>query len=224
MGDRERVRTLAYALWMLSAVAAAVFTRDVQWCAAAGVLGLGVRLALAHGRWTPSGHLGVANQITLARLILIALLGILFESVPRFAFVGVVVTIFALDGLDGRVARTRGESSAFGAAFDMETDALGVMVLGLLLWQHGIVGLWVLVAGLWRYVYAAAIAIVPSLSEAPRSRFGRVIYCALMVTLSGAFLPVPGVWSARLAAVGTTLVSYSFLRALRYSRTFATAE
>ena len=222
MGEGQPRLAFSYAMWMLASVTLSVAAHDVRFCAAGGVLGLGARLLLAQGEWTPSGRLGVANLITLARLLLVASLGLLFPLVPRLAFVGAVVALFLLDGLDGPVARARGEASTFGAAFDMETDALSVMVLGLLLWQHGIVALWVLVAGLWRYVYAAAVAVVPSLSETPRSRFGRAIYTVLVLSFTAAFLPMPAVWSAALAATGTILVSISFLRALRYSRTFAT--
>jgi phosphatidylglycerophosphate synthase len=205
---------------MLCCVAVAVARRDVAWCAWGGVVGLGVRILGAHGTWTPSGGFGVANLVTLSRLILVASLGAWFPRLPRLAFVALVLTLLALDGLDGWLARRRGENSTFGATFDMETDALSVMVLGLILWQHRVVGAWVLVAGLWRYVYASAIAVVPSAGEAPRSRFARVIFCTLIVSFAGAFLPVPGL-APILAGIGTTLVSISFVRSLARSRAFA---
>ena len=43
----------------------------------------------------------------------------------------------ALDGVDGWLARRRGMSSAFGARFDMEIDALLVQVLAILVWRYG---------------------------------------------------------------------------------------
>src|SRR5262249_58978642 len=95
----------------------------------------------------------------------------------------------------------------------MEPDALGVMLLGLIAWQHHLVAAWVLAAGLWRYAYAALIAVVPGLGEAPRSRFGRVIFIVLMLCLIGMFLPVAGV-ATPLAATGTVLVSLSFIYSL----------
>jgi phosphatidylglycerophosphate synthase len=216
-GSRRRGRELAFAAWMLASVAVAVWHRDVVWCAAAAGFGLGARIVAARGAWTPSGRFGVANTVTLLRLALLLLLGPIFVAVPRVAFVAVVFALFALDGVDGWLARRRGEASPFGAALDMETDALGVMVLGLLLWQHRIVGAWVLVAGLWRYSYAAIIAVVPPLGEAPRSRFGRVVFGVLMTTLALAFLPLPHLPSL-LAAIGTALVSLSFARSLLQSR------
>ena len=114
------------------------------------------------------------------------------------------------------MARARGEASAFGAAFDMETDALAIMMLSLLLWQHHIVPAWVLAAGLWRYVYAAVVAALPALGEAPRSQLARVVFVVLAVSLVGAFLPI-GRAAPLLAAVGTVLVSLSFVRSFAQS-------
>jgi phosphatidylglycerophosphate synthase len=221
--SRQRAGALAYAAWMLACVAIASWRREVAWCAAGGLVGLGVRVAAARGSWTPSGKLGLANQLTLVRLLLVASLGAAFVVLPRLGFVALILVLFALDGLDGRLARARGEASGFGAALDMETDALSVMVLGLLLWQHDLVGAWVLVAGLWRYVYTAVVAIVPSLGEAPRTRLGRYVFAALMLCLAGAFLPVPTLPSL-LAALGTTLVSISFLHSLAHSSRAASSH
>jgi phosphatidylglycerophosphate synthase len=215
--ERARGRELAWALWMLCGVAAAVAFRQAGWCSAAGLFGLGARLLAARGDWTPSGRLGAANAVTLVRLGIVAALPAGVLLLPRVGFSVLVVALLGLDALDGCLARRRGEVSSFGAALDMETDALSVMVLSLLLWQHGVAGPWVLVAGLWRYVYASIIAVVPSLGEAPRSRFGRVVFAALMLCLAGAFLPVPPL-APLLAAAGTVLVSISFLYSFASSR------
>ena len=45
------------------------------------------------------------------------------------------------------------EASSFGARFDMETDALLILVLAALVWQHGKAGPWILAAGLMRYAF-----------------------------------------------------------------------
>jgi phosphatidylglycerophosphate synthase len=218
--NAERRNMLAFALWMLSGVTLSVARHDVRWCAAAGVLGLGVRVIAARGRWTPSGRFGVANTLTLVRLGLVSVLGAIFPLLPRTAFAGLILALFTLDGIDGWVAKRRGEASPFGAAFDMETDALGVMVMGLIMWQHGLVGPWVLVAGLWRYVYASIIAVMPSLSESPRSRWGRWIFFVLMSSFTGAFLPLP-LLTPLLAGLGTVAVSLSFVYGFAQSRPVA---
>jgi phosphatidylglycerophosphate synthase len=208
---------LVAALVMLAAVALAVWRRDAAFCAAAGLAVHAARILVARGRWTPTGGFGLANALTLLRLCLVAALGWAFVALPRLAFVAALLLVFALDSVDGRLARARQESSPFGAAFDMETDALAIMMLALLLWQHDLVAAWVLIAGLWRYVYAAIVALVPSLGEAPRSQLARVIFVVVALSLSLAFLPCPHL-APLLAALGTLAVSFSFLRSFYYSR------
>ncbi len=66
-----------------------------------------------------------------------------------------------LDGVDGRVARARGETSRFGARFDMETDAALLMALSLAVPALGFAGWWVLAIGLLRYAYVAASLLAP---------------------------------------------------------------
>ena len=76
-----------------------------------------------------------------------------------------------------------------------------------------------LVAGLWRYVFASAVALAPSLGDAPRSRIYRWLFSSLMVAFAGAFVP----WAplARVcAAAGTVLVSFSFVHSIARSRAF----
>jgi phosphatidylglycerophosphate synthase len=203
-------RALAFPLFMLAGVALAVVTREPLWCGAAGVIALGARTLAARGAWTPSRALGLANALTLARLALTAALPLAFAALPRLAFVGCIALLLALDGLDGPLARARGEASPFGAALDMESDALMVMLLALILWRAQLTGAWVLIAGLWRYAYAITIALVPRLGEAPRTRFGRAIFVALVACFAGAFVIAPSL----LAAIGTTLVSISFVYSL----------
>jgi len=195
---------------MLACVAVAVARREIAWCAAGGVIALGVRTVLARGQWTPSGRFGLANAVTWLRLGLVAGLPLLERALPRIGFVAAIVALLGLDALDGRLARARGEASPFGASLDMETDALSVMILSLLLWQRRGLGAWVLAAGLWRWVYASIVVVVPALGEAPRSRFARWVFVILMGCLTSAFLTLPSL----LAAIGTALVSISFLRSL----------
>jgi phosphatidylglycerophosphate synthase len=210
-------RRLAYPVWMLASVVAAVWLREIAWCVAAGVAGLGLQVVAARAWRTESGALALANMLTLLRLGLVASLPLVLALVPRLAFALLVLGLLVLDGVDGRVARARGEASAFGAALDMETDALTVMVLGLLLHRDGAAGAWVLVAGLWRYAYATAVALVPALGDCPPSRLYRWVFCLLMLALAGAFVPWPG--PARVfAALGTVLVSLSFLHSIARSR------
>ena len=66
----------------------------------------------------------------------------------------------------------RGRSAAFGARFDMETDAALLLVLSLYVARD--LGLWVLAIGLARYVFLAAKVPLPWLrGQAPRGRGAR---------------------------------------------------
>ena len=92
---------------------------------------------------------GPANYVTTIRAILVALAaGVIgYPATPEVLWVviGLVGVMGALDGLDGWLARRTAMESAFGARFDMETDALLVLVLSVLVWQHEKAGAWVLV-------------------------------------------------------------------------------
>src|SRR5258705_25472 len=119
---------------------------------------------LAFAVWWVGGHhpyprLGPANRVTVLRVLLLALLAALIgePATTRTAWAAVVggTVIAVLDGVDGAMARRSGMSSEFGARFDMETDALLIMVLSVLVWQQGKAGAWVWLCGLMRYLFVA---------------------------------------------------------------------
>jgi phosphatidylglycerophosphate synthase len=197
------MKAIAFALWMIGCAALAIVRRDPRWFDLAP-LALALRFHSVRG---------LANGLTALRVAGLASLPWL--RVPDLALAAIVIALFILDGIDGAVARRRGEASELGAAFDMETDAFGVMMLSLLLWPRH--GAWVLVAGFWRYAYALAIAVLPPLAEAPRSQFARVAFCILMLSFAGALLPLGPIATA-LAALGTATVTISFLISLPRSR------
>ena len=108
---------------------------------------------------TRSTRFGPANQTTTVRAALVAIVaGLLFERpTPILAAAAAARRGVAaiLDGLDGWLARTSGMSSAFGARFDLEVDALLIMALAMLAWQHEKAGAWILLSGLLRYLFIA---------------------------------------------------------------------
>ncbi len=161
-------------------------------------------------------HLGAANQVTLVRGALVALMaGLLAEQVSRSTAAAAVVLAsiaMVLDGVDGRLARRFRMASAFGARFDMETDALFVAVLALLVWRCGKAGPWVLLAGLMRYLFAALVAIVPRLQRpVPSTPRGKTIAVLQMIALIVALAPFcDRNVSAPIAALGLTALVLSF--------------
>ncbi len=108
---------------------------------------------------------GPANQITLVRALLVAALASLAlrPATPAVAWLIAVIAIgvVLLDGVDGWVARRTATESAFGARFDTETDAALILVLAVLVWQHGKAGPWIVASGLLRYVFLASAWVLP---------------------------------------------------------------
>lgn len=164
----------------------------------------------------PHVRLGPANQVTLLRALLIALLaGLLGQAAtPAVGWTAVILALSAeiLDGVDGRLARRWGWASAFGARFDMEIDALLVAVLAILLWSLGKAGPWVLAAGFLRYLFVAAGYLWPMLRRPlPPSRRRQTVCVVQVLALTLALAPVvPPQWSAPVAAAGLALLCWSF--------------
>jgi phosphatidylglycerophosphate synthase len=172
-------------------------------------------LALAAKHW-PATPFGAANQVTLARatmtLVLAAMLGLAPSDPLAWALVVIATVAAVLDALDGWLARRRGEATAFGARFDMETDALLILVLAALAWQLGKAGPWVLSAGLLRYVFVAAGHALPRLARPlPPSRRRQAVCVVQIVTLIVCVAPpfVPPA-SGAIALAGLVLLAWSF--------------
>lgn len=162
----------------------------------------------------PQREFGAANRVTLARAVMVVLLLAMAGEtrIPAVTAFAIAVVAATLDIVDGRLARGRGISSPFGARFDMETDALLILALSLLLWLGGKLGPWVLAAGLLRPAFALARAMTPRLRvELAPSRRRRAMAVVLVVSLLTAFAPfVPPLPAAVAAAIGLTCVAASF--------------
>jgi phosphatidylglycerophosphate synthase len=197
--------------------------------ASLGYLG-GAAIILSHWR---RRRFGAANLVTLARVVgtswvlgltLQALLGQLTPG-GLLAIVVVGTACLVLDGVDGAVARARGETSAFGARFDMETDAALLLALSLAVPVLGVTGWWVLAIGGLRYGYVAAGWIAPrrirrALRITLPYRYSRkvvaviqgvTLLAALALELTGVAAAVPALPPILLAGSLTTLV-WSFGR------------
>jgi phosphatidylglycerophosphate synthase len=136
---------------------------------------------------------GAANWVTAARAVYAScLLGyclwaLAVGHVPRptlrwFWVVGALGAL-ALDGVDGRLARRLGQASAFGARFDMETDAATMIGLSLMVWLCDQAGPWVLAIGMMRYIFVAGSWIVPALAAPLPPRKRRQAICVMQVAV-----------------------------------------
>lgn len=180
-----------------------------------GALGGSLLLGLA-ARHLREPTFGAANSVTLARAALTVLLIALLSAPPSAALgwvlVGLGTAAVTLDGVDGALARGRNEASSFGARFDMETDALLILVLAALVWRHDKAGVWILAAGLLRYLFVAGSLVQPWLEAAlPPSRRRQAVCVVQIVSLLGALAPfVVLPWSAALAFAGLVALLWSF--------------
>ncbi|HEV2675322.1 MAG TPA: CDP-alcohol phosphatidyltransferase family protein [Aliidongia sp.] len=177
-------------------------------CYALVVRGAMVRAGLS--RW------GWANGITLLRGLLVALMVPFLFASGSAGWLPILLgaAALALDGMDGPLARRSGLASPFGARFDMETDALTVLMLSALVAADGRVGAWVLSSGALRYLYVAAGEVWPALRRAPPPSFARKLVCVLQIAgLLVALMPilVPP-WPAIVAGISLMMLFWSFGR------------
>ena len=172
----------------------------------------------ALGAHAPHRRFGPANHLTVLRLALVALLAALLgesqATTPMLAWAVVVLaTVTAvLDAIDGPLARRSGHCRAFGARFDMETDALLTLVLSVLVWQFGKAGAWVLAAGLMRYAFVLAAWRWPWLDRPLPPSWRRKAVCVTQITTLIVCLGpiIAPRWSAALAAASLALLGWSF--------------
>jgi len=167
-------------------------------------------------RHAPLRKLGPGNAVTMIRGGLIALLaGFITEPLtPLLCWLLVVVATGTalLDIVDGRLARRAGMTSAFGARFDLETDAVMIAVLAFLAWQLDKAGSWILLAGALRYGFVVAGVLQPWLARPlPPSRRRQTLCVVQIVALITLLVPIilPPL-SIAIAAISIALLCYSF--------------
>lgn len=166
----------------------------------------------------PNHRFGAANRVTLVRLALVALLAagigepLATADWMAWGVVVVAATAALLDALDGPLARARGLESDFGARFDMETDALLILVLCLLAVHFDKAGAWVLAAGAMRYVFVLATKLWPWMARAlPPSQRRKTVCVAQITSLIVCLGPIVHVpWSQAIAAASLAMLTWSF--------------
>ncbi len=172
-------------------------------------------LACLHAH-RPHRHFGSANTVTLIRAAMVCLLASLYGerwSNNELLVASVATLALALDGVDGWLARRRGTQSRFGARFDMETDALLVLVLALLAWQSGQAGIWILAAGLMRYGFIVATLLWHWMDRPLPPSLRRKTVCVLqLIALIACVAPIlPDAWRTAAAAGAVLMVTWSFM-------------
>ena len=182
----------------------------------------GVIVVARIGAYHPYPRFGAANAVTLSRLILTSLFaGLAAETAvldtavaadTAWLFTGLAVFTLILDGLDGWLARRSGLASPLGARFDMETDALLILLLSVLALNLDKAGPWVLLGGLLRYIFVAAGWIWPALAQPLLPSRRRQAICglqcgALTALLSPMVMPPLSAFFAS-TALGLLILSF----------------
>lgn len=166
----------------------------------------------------PHPRFGLGNGITLARagaacvLAALAIEPAMVAGAAAWAVLVAAGVLLALDGVDGWAARWQGQVSAFGSRFDMEVDALLILVLSALAAGLGKAGVWVIALGLLRYGFLLAGRLIPKLARPlPPSQRRRVV-CGLQVAALGLILapPVTPPASEAVAAAAFAALAWSF--------------
>jgi len=165
----------------------------------------------------PFDRMGVANQITMMRgvlvLVLLSFVGMGQTLQLQIAAFSIAMIGSALDAADGWAARRTRMSSTYGARFDMETDALLILALSLLAWQFDKAGAWVLGSGLMRYAFVFAARSLPWL-QGPLPPSNRRKSVAVIQVVSLVIVVAPFVTrsvSAPLSACALAALAWSFL-------------
>jgi len=178
----------------------------------APVFGFGLLLAWNRTTWTPQGAFGAANATTLLRLLFILGLPAIPGTTVQVAF---AVSALALDGADGWLARRFSTCSEFGAFFDQEVDAVFTLILGMLLFQEGLLGPWILIPGGLRYGFVLFAKFArPPVSQATGSFLGKVVCVGVLAALILCLLPLPRIRTP-LALAATIALCGSFALSIR---------
>ncbi len=176
----------------------------------------------------PHPGFGAANVVTTLRAAATAAIGGVVLGSETFrdtsveqlqwAIAGATAVALSLDGIDGYLARRSGTASRFGARFDMEIDALLILLLATGIALLDKAGAWVLLLGFMRYGFMAAQTLSPRLSgELPQSMRRKVVCVLQGVALCVSLMPTtpPAAASAFLLLALSTLL-YSFVADIAY--------
>lgn len=153
---------------------------------------------------------GYANMVTLLRLtglfVLLTFSGFLSNTQIAVALFILII----LDGTDGFLARRFSHETLVGEIFDMETDALYVCFISILLFEKGLTGMWILFVGFMRYYYVILIftAGLQRLKE-KRTKYGPFIGVILFVSLMMPFVFNKEIYVPCLY-IASILVTFSF--------------
>ncbi len=150
-----------------------------------------------------------ADAVTLVRAVLAVVVAVVGPTGPGLVL---LVVALSLDWVDGQVARRTRTESAFGARFDMETDAFLIAVLSV--YVAADLGWWVLLIGAARYLLWLTERVLPWLRRPVPPRYWRKVVAAVqgIVLAAAASGLVPDALATAALVVALALLAESFGR------------
>lgn len=155
---------------------------------------------------------GPGNWITLIRLIGLLFLFSFYNQMD-FLNIGILAfLLIALDAADGFAARKTNTTSEFGAWFDMETDAFYVALMGIIIYQSGLIDAWILIPGFLRYFYSLGIWIFNvTEKQESGSKIGKYIAGFMFISLPLPFI-IPIEIATPILILASLAIVFSFAR------------
>ena len=203
----------AHAIVVLAGTAIVMVGASVWTLMALALASFAALIWICRDGWPRPGRFGAANALTTARLLGLLALPAIGASHPVAAAAWALV-LFALDGADGWLARRLDLASELGEYLDKEADAFFMLVLCVLLYTGGRLGVWIIVPGLLRYGFVLVLMVAkPPVLKERRSRKGRWISFGMISALIVAFTPFPTLYQPY-ALLMTAGLFYSFADAL----------
>ena len=205
-------------------------TASPLWARLAGDAVVPIVIAALHGlgmmglsQWALAGGRRVrvtphpADYVTMTRamigsgclaVVAAALAGSL--ALPTWWLAVPAAVALALDAVDGPVARRTGTASPAGGRYDMESDAVFVVIIALAAaWVHGP---WVLLIGVLRYLFVIAAMIMPrlrrSLGFSQRRRLVAALQGIALVVSIVPVVPAPAAVTLLVIAFALLLISF----------------
>jgi len=153
---------------------------------------------------------GYANWVTGLRFLMIIFLTFFWSDLPHYIFAIGLISFVGLDVVDGWVARKYDQITVFGQYFDMELDALFVLMMSCYYFLFVEIDGWILIPGLMRYVYKIGIDLFPkkNFKEQKKRYASTIAGIFFFVLLAGLF--IDGEIRMYGLALGAALIVLSF--------------
>lgn len=200
-----------HAVAMIIATVCSLYWKNLNFLVAFAVVSIPIfifRNASTLATFKPFG--GYANWVTGLRFLMLMSLTLFWSKLPDYTFAIGLILFVCLDGVDGWLARKYKHATTFGMYFDMELDALFVLMMCCYYYLFEEVGLWILIPGLLRYVYKVSIDLFPkeNFKEKKQRYASTIAGIFFFLLLAGLF--VKGGMREYGLAIGSALIIFSF--------------